>query len=207
MDKWDRGTVLIWGACGVLTLGLGGKWLVGQGSGGASTAASGRSTQTTQVAPGASTGQPVEASGPPVLVHVVGAVRRPGVYRLSFGARVFQAIRAAGGAGPGADPNRIDLAAKLVDGSQVVVPRHGQGMVGGAAGALGAPGGGTAGPVSLSTASAADLDRLDGIGPALAARIIQWRAANGGFRSVNDLDRVSGIGPAKLLALRSQVVP
>lgn len=199
--------MLIWGACAVLTLGLGGKWLIGQGSASPSTPASGRSTQTNQVESGTAAGQPVEAGGAPVLVHVVGAVRRPGVYRLSFGARVFQAIRAAGGTAPGADPNRIDLAAKLVDGSQVVIPRHGQGAISGAAGVAGAGGAQSSGPVSLSTASAADLDRLDGIGPALAARIIQWRDANGGFRSVNDLDRVSGIGPAKLLGLRNQVVP
>lgn len=207
MGKWDRGTVLIWGACGVLTLGLGGKWLVGQGSGGASSASGEGSGQTTQARSTTPVGQAVAIAGTPVLVHVVGAVRRPGVYRLSFGARVFQAIRAAGGAAAGADPNRIDLAAKLVDGSQVVVPRHGQGGFGVAAGSAGAGGSQASGPVSLSTASAADLDRLDGIGPALAARIIQWRDANGGFRSVNDLDRVSGIGPAKLLALRNQVVP
>ncbi|MCX6394797.1 MAG: helix-hairpin-helix domain-containing protein [Solirubrobacterales bacterium] len=185
MGKWDRGTVLIWGACGVLTLGLGGKWLVGQGSGGASSASGEGSGQTTQARSTTPVGQAVAIAGTPVLVHVVGAVRRPGVYRLSFGARVFQAIRAAGGAAAGADPNRIDLAA----------------------GSAGAGGSQASGPVSLSTASAADLDRLDGIGPALAARIIQWRDANGGFRSVNDLDRVSGIGPAKLLALRNQVVP
>jgi len=199
---------LIWGACGVLTLGLGGKWLVGQGGGDTTTtAASGRSGQTSSATQGGPVGQAGAIAGTPVLVHVVGAVRRPGVYRLSFGARVFQAIRAAGGAVRGADPNRIDLAAKLVDGSQVVVPRHGQGGFGVAAGSAGAGGSQASGPVSLSTASAADLDRLDGIGPALAARIIQWRDSNGGFRSINDLDRVSGIGPAKLLALRNQVVP
>lgn len=142
------------------------------------------------------------ASGPPrVVVHVAGAVRRPGVYRLAEGGRVQAAVARAGGATPSADLSALNLAAPLTDGQQVVVPRR----VSGAVGAAGASASG--GPISLSSATEADLDELDGIGPTLAARIVAWRLEHGGFASVDQLTEVPGIGDVRLESLRSQVTP
>jgi competence protein ComEA len=146
------------------------------------------------------------------LVHVAGAVRRPGVYRLGDGQRVKDAVRRAGGARHGADLNAINLAAKVVDGQQVVVPRRGAVGAASAAGEASAAGGATAGggaaaqaPVSLNSASAAQLDTLDGVGPATAQKILDWRQQHGGFRSIDDLGEVPGIGPKRLAALRPKV--
>jgi len=147
------------------------------------------------------------------VVHVAGAVRRPGVYRLPAGARVQDAVRRAGGARPGADVNAINLAAKVADGQQVVVPKRA-----GAGGAAAPAGGGssvgaTAGaapagpPISLNSATAEQLDTLDGVGPATAQKIIAWRTQHGGFRSIADLGQVPGIGPKKLAAIKDRVQP
>ena len=138
------------------------------------------------------------------LVHVAGAVRRPGVYRMGGDSRVIQAVRMAGGPTGRADLSRLNLAAPVSDGQQVVIPvRAAPGAAPGAAGAAGDD----SGPVSLSSATAAQLETLDGVGPALAARIIAWRDAHGGFASVDQLDEVPGIGPARMEALRPRVVP
>jgi competence protein ComEA len=148
------------------------------------------------------------------VVHVAGAVRRPGVYRLSAGARVKDAVQRAGGAREGADVNAINLAAKVVDGQQVVVPARGRagtvaaGAPGAAGVSSGTPGAGASGPpISLNNATAEQLDTLDGVGPATAQKIIAWRTQHGGFRSVADLGQVPGIGPKKLAALRDRVQP
>ena len=143
------------------------------------------------------------APAPQALVHVVGEVRRPGVYRLPEGARVVQAVKRAGGLGRRADPSALNLAAMVQDGQQVVVPRRAP--AGGAAPAASAPEQG--GPVSLSSATAEALEALDGIGPTIATRIVDWRDAHGGFASLEQLLEVPGIGPGRLEALRSQVVP
>ncbi len=156
--------------------------------------------------PSSSSGGVVQRGDDRPTVHVAGAVRQPGVYRLRVGARVRDAVRRAGGAAAGGDVNAINLAAKLVDGQQVVVPRQ-LAAAGGAAGPPGAAVGGAAGPVSLGTATVEQLDTLDGIGPAIAAKIVKWRTDHGGFRSVDDLAEVPGIGPKKLEALRAQVTP
>ena len=138
------------------------------------------------------------------LVHVAGAVRRPGVYRMGGDSRVIQAVRMAGGPTGRADLSRLNLAAPVSDGQQVVIPvRAAPGSASGAAG----PAGEGSGPVSLSSATAAQLETLDGVGPALAGRIIAWRDAHGGFSSVDQLDEVPGIGPARMEALRPRVVP
>ena len=138
------------------------------------------------------------------LVHVAGAVRSPGVYRLREGERIQDAIRRAGGERAGADLNAINLAAKVADGQQVVVPRRG------AAGAAPVAGGGEAGgppqpPVSLNTATAEQLDTLDGVGPATASKILEYRRQHGGFRSIDDLGEIPGIGPKRLATLRGKV--
>lgn len=148
---------------------------------------------------------PPAAAGP--VVHVTGEVRRPGVYTLRPGARVERAVARAGGPTRRADLSGLNLAATVQDGQQVVVPARapaGGAAVGGGGGAGTA---GTAAPISLSRATAAELESLDGIGPTLAARIIEWRTAHGGFASVDQLMEVPGIGPARMEALRARVVP
>jgi competence protein ComEA len=139
-----------------------------------------------------------------VVVDVVGKVRRPGVYRLPNGSRVDDALAAAGGALPGVDLSRLNLARKLADGEQVAVG------VSGAAAAAGPPGTGAAsgaasGPIDLNTATVQQLDTLPGVGPVLAQRIVDWRTEHGRFDSVDQLQEVSGIGPSRLADIRSLV--
>jgi competence protein ComEA len=137
-----------------------------------------------------------------VLVYVAGEVRRPGVYRLAGDGRVIQAFRLAGGPTRHADLAHLNLAARVQDGQQVLVQRRAP--VGAAP-----TGAGTeyTGPVSLSSATVEQLDALDGIGPTLAARIVAWRDAHGGFSSVDQLTEVPGIGEGRLATLRDQVAP
>jgi competence protein ComEA len=139
-----------------------------------------------------------------IVVHVAGAVRHPGVYRLRDGTRVEAAIRRAGGPTRKANLDGLNLAAKLSDGRQVLVPSRVAVAPGGsAAGAPAAEGGGL--PVNLNSATVEELDSLDGIGPTTAQKIVDYREAHGGFGSVNELDQVDGIGPARLTSLRDQV--
>jgi len=142
-------------------------------------------------------GRSVRVAGP--YVHVAGAVRRPGVYRLTQGARVAAAVRRAGGATATADLNLINLAARLQDGQQVVVPAA-DGMDAGVASEVDAP-------VSLGSATVEQLDELDGIGPTLAERIVEHRQAKGGFGSLDQLAEVEGIGEKRLEALKAALTP
>lgn len=148
-------------------------------------------------------------SGHALHVHVAGAVRRPGVYQVPPGSRVAAAVEAAGGLGRRADPAGVNLAAPLQDGQQVVVAESGGAAADHTAGTTGAAGAGSpaGGMISLSSATAEQLETLDGIGPALAARIIEYRDANGGFSSVEELQEVEGIGEKRFAALRDAVVP
>jgi len=184
--------------------------------------------------PGASAGASAGASGAPavslggsgaggtgknasvVFVHVLGAVRAPGVYELPGGSRIVDAVSRAGGLADDADPAGVNLARVVVDGEQVRIPRQGEasapaGAIPGAAGpasgggasaasggAAGAPGGaGVPGAlINLNTASVAELDALPRVGPVMAQRIVDYRTANGPFRSVDDLKQVAGIGDA-----------
>jgi competence protein ComEA len=149
-------------------------------------------------------------------VHVVGAVRRPGVVELPAGSRVADAVAAVGGVTRRGDPASVNLARAAVDGEQVVVGRRGDaGAVGAAVppapGAAGTPGvaapgvSAPAAPVDLNTATLEQLDALPGIGPVLGQRILDWRAANGRFSTVEELGEVSGIGEATLGDLRPLV--
>lgn len=138
-----------------------------------------------------------------IYVHVAGAVRRPGLYRVADGARVQDAIRAGGGALEDADLDSLNLATKIRDGDKVLVPEEGAvaDPGGGGAGLPGAPGG----KINLNTATVDQLDSLPGIGPAIAQRIVSHREQHGGFRTVDDLQKVSGIGPAKFGSVKDLV--
>src|SRR5512133_1269122 len=136
-----------------------------------------------------------------LFVDVVGAVRRPGLYRVESGARVADAVARAGGTTGKAQLELLNLAALVADGEQVVVPRRGAAAV--------APAGAAAptGPVHLNSATPEQLDALPGVGPVTAQKIIDYRTQHGGFGSVDELDAVPGIGPARLADLRSLVAP
>jgi len=143
-----------------------------------------------------------------VVVDVVGAVRRPGLYRLGQGDRVADAVARAGGATRKADLSLVNLASLVSDGEQIVVPRRGAavGAAGGAATGSGA-GGASTGPVHLNSATAEQLDALPGVGPVTAQKILDYRQKHGAFSSVDELDAVPGIGPARLDELRDLVAP
>ncbi len=142
----------------------------------------------------------VVVSAATIYVHIVGEVTAPGIYQLESGARLMDAIFAAGGLTKTADQASVNLARELTDGEQVVVYKFGAApmVVGSAAGG--------AAQISLNRASAAELEDLPGVGPALAARIIDWRTANGGFKKKEDLLSISGIGDKLFAGLKDQVV-
>jgi competence protein ComEA len=151
--------------------------------------------------------RPPHAAAPPVVVHVAGHVARPGVVELPPGSRVGDALAAAGGASDGADLAAVNLARPVADGEQVYVPAPGEAIPPQATGRGASPGAGdiAVGPVDLNTATLAELDALPGIGPVLAGRILEWRAAHGGFTLVDELGEVPGIGPTLLGRLRDLV--
>jgi competence protein ComEA len=136
-----------------------------------------------------------------VIVHVAGAVRSPGVYRMRPGARVDDAVSRAGGVTRRADLSQVNLAAKVEDGRQVLVPERVRAAAAGGVPAETPPGV----PLNLNTATLEQLDELDGIGPATAQNILDYREANGGFGSVEELGEVPGIGDVRLASLREQV--
>ncbi|MGI8762369.1 MAG: helix-hairpin-helix domain-containing protein [Jatrophihabitantaceae bacterium] len=155
---------------------------------------------------------PVLTTAPDLVVDVAGKVRRPGIYRLAAGARVYEALQAAGGVQPGVATTQLNLAARVSDGEQIVVGLPG--VPGAAAtvlpGASGA-GGGTSqagaqsATVSLNAASQEQLESLPGVGPVLAQHILDWRSQHGPFASIDQLRDVSGIGEIKYAALKPRV--
>ncbi len=153
----------------------------------------------------APTGTPTPAApaAAALVVDVAGAVRRPGLVRLPKGARVADAIARAGGLTRRAERSGVNLAALVSDGEQVLVPARGAA----AAAAGGAAGPASAGPVSLSSATAEQLDTLPGIGPVTAEKIVTYRQQHGAFTSVDALDAIPGIGPARISELQGLVVP
>ncbi|KUI27255.1 hypothetical protein AU196_01620 [Mycobacterium sp. IS-1742] len=167
-----------------------------------------------------SSASPTPAPDQPVIVSVVGLVRRPGLVTLAPGARIADALEAAGGAVDGADLIGLNMARRLADGEQIIVgiaPAPGQPAIMGSStsgsgdpaappGAAPAEPAKAAGePVNLNTATVEQLDTLPGVGPVTAAAIVAWRDANGAFRSVDQLGEVDGIGPARLAKLRDLV--
>jgi competence protein ComEA len=203
MPAVSRPQLVAYALAALVVVVLGVRFMQGQARGSAAPAASvsapasGSANQTVRLEPRKAT---------VALVHVAGAVRSPGVYQLRDGERIQDAVRRAGGPRRGADLNAINLAAKVADGQQVVVPRRGAAgaaPVGGAA--AGEPGAPPQAPVSLNTATAEQLDTLDGVGPATASKILEYRRQHGGFRSIDDLGEIPGIGPKRLAALRGKV--
>lgn len=157
------------------------------------------------------TGSPSGGADPAVL-HVAGAVARPGIVQLAPGSRVHDAIAAAGGSTPDADLDRLNLAAVVADGQKVYVPRRGEPLPDGSAGSATDDAGGDAGPgatglplaggkTNLNTAGVEELAALPKVGPVMAQRIVDWRTNNGPFKSVQELDAVEGVGPKMLETL------
>jgi competence protein ComEA len=194
MPELSRSQIAVYGAVAVALLLLGARAIRAEGdSGPAASFSSGGGEGITFHS----------GSGGDVVVDVTGAVARPGVYRLPAGARVTDAVGRAGGATGAALLEAINLAARLADGQQVVVPKEGPG--GGPLATAGAPG--EDGPISLGSATADQLDTIDGIGPVTAEKIVEYRDQRGGLASVDQLDQVSGIGPATMQSLRARLQP
>jgi competence protein ComEA len=196
-------------AIGVVIVVLGAMWARGGGATEAGAGTGGVAGQAGGAAP-ATVAVDDRGSRARIVVHVAGAVRHPGVYRLRDGTRVEGAIRRAGGATRKADLDALNLAAKLSDGRQVLVPARvvfarSPGSATATAPPVGAATPGAGVPVNLNSATIEELDALDGIGPTTAQKIIDYRDAHGGFASVDELDQVDGIGPARLASLRDQV--
>jgi competence protein ComEA len=146
---------------------------------------------------------PAASPSSALVVDVAGAVHRPGLVRLPKGARVADAIERAGGLTRHAERSGVNLAALVSDGEQVLVPARGAAVAAGG----GASGSTPAGPVSLNSASAEQLDTLPGIGPVTAQKIISYRQQHGAFASVDGLDAIPGIGPARIAELQGLVTP
>ena len=207
MRDVSRPQLLVYAAAAVAIALIGARYLRDDGSGGGGRAAAPATRSST-----GRSGVRVQAAGDGlVVVHVAGEVTRPGVYRLRGSDRVKDAVDLAGGGTRRADLDGLNLAAKVEDGRQIVVPRRGATAPaeaaapasGGAAAAGGA--GPPSAPINLNTATAEQLDTLDGVGPTTARKIIDYREQHGGFGSVNELDRIPGIGEKRMAALRDHV--
>jgi competence protein ComEA len=206
MADGSRGTALVW----VLAAALAALALIRiTGSGGDDAPAS---PVRVERSPGAAAPATARGGRGGIYVHVAGAVRRPGLVRVPSGSRVAVALERVGGPARKADLAGVNLAARLEDGQQVVVPVRGAAPASGAAGAgpgVAAPGSRVAGTpkLSLASATAEQLDQIDGIGPTLAQRILEYRTENGGFGSVEELREVEGIGEKRFGTLRDAVQP
>jgi competence protein ComEA len=202
MPELSRSQIAVYGAVAVALLLLGARAIRAEGSD-SSGYQSGSSFDSSSGSADSGFALDKSGSGGDVVVDVTGAVARPGVYRLPAGSRVTDAVGRAGGATGAALLEAINLAARLADGQQVVVPKEGPG------GAPLATAGGAAedGPISLGTATAEQLDTIDGIGPVTAQKIVEYRDQQGGLASVDQLDQVSGIGPATMQSLRARLQP
>lgn len=189
MPELSRSQLLVYGAIAVAVLLVGARWIRSSEGGSPAGAELSFAADSTHEAEG----------GRDVVVHVAGAVRRPGVYRLPVGARVTDAVRRAGGLARGARSDAINLAARLSDGQQVVVSGPGT--------PPSSSGPGQSGPISLGSATVEQLDQIEGIGPVTAQKIVEFRDQHGGLSSVEQLDDVDGIGPSTMESLRSGLQP
>jgi len=189
MPEFSRSQLLAYAVIAIAVIVIGARWIRSGGAGPSGGAALSFAADSNHEAGGTSD----------VVVHVAGAVGRPGVYRLPAGSRVTDAVKRAGGFARDASRDAINLAARLSDGQQVVVP--------GAGATRPATAGEQTGPISLGSATVEQLDQVDGIGPVTAQKIIEFRDQRGGLSSIDQLDEVDGIGPATMQTLRSALQP
>jgi competence protein ComEA len=189
MPELSRSQLLVYAGIAVAVLVIGARWIRSSGGGPTGGAELSFAADSTNEAEGTRD----------VVVHVAGAVERPGVYRLPTGSRVTDAIRRAGGFAHGANRDAINLAARLSDGQQVVVAQPGM--------AAASATGGQAGPISLGSATVEQLDQIEGIGPVTAQKIIEFRNQHGGLSSIDQLDEIDGIGPSTMETLRAGLQP
>jgi competence protein ComEA len=203
----SRSQLLVYGAIAIAMLLLGARWIRSTNAEGAP-AGEVSYEDPGSGAPGAGgTELSFDAgAGEDVVVHVTGAVREPGVYRLPTGSRVTDAVERAGGPAAAAALDAINLAARLADGQQVVMPARAKssgGVTVGSASGISAP----EAPISLGIATVEELDTIEGIGPVTAQNIVDFRDQHGGLSSIDELDEISGIGPATMEALRARLQP
>jgi len=210
MGSLSRSQLIVYGAVAVVLLLVGARWIR---SGASQGEPAGEVSYADSSSPGASSDDSagtlaVDAEGgTDVVVDVTGAVNHPGVYRLPAGSRVDDALQRAGGATSRAEVQSINLAARLTDGQQVVVPEKIRGSTAVAAVGTSATGTDTSTPISVGTASVEELDTIEGIGPVTAQKIVDFRDEHGGVSSVDQLDQIDGIGPATMESLRSRLQP
>jgi competence protein ComEA len=198
VTELSRSQIAVYGAVAVALLLVGAR-AIGGGGGDSATAFGSSRAGSSSGGFGLS-----QEGGRDVVVDVAGAVQRPGVYRLPSGSRVTDAVDRAGGGTGNASIEQINLAARLADGQQIVVPEL---TPGSAAPVAGAGAVSEEGPIRLGTATVEQLDTIEGIGPVTAEDIIGFRDQHGGLSSVEQLDQISGIGPATMEALRQRLQP
>jgi competence protein ComEA len=202
MPELSRAQLAVYAALAVVALMLGSRWIRSGGEAASASLAESTSLESESGFADDGSEDGFEPTGGDLVVHVAGAVAKPGVYKMPPGSRVTDAIKRAGGTTGAAAPDAINLAAPLADGQQIQVlakVASGEAAVTGSAG--------TDGPISLGTATVEELDTIEGIGPVTAAAILEFRDQNGGVSSVDDLDQVSGIGPTTMEALKARLQP
>jgi competence protein ComEA len=204
----SRSQLVVYGAVAVVLLLVGARWIRSGDTGGTPagpvTYGDGGSATSDSSSGG---GFSVDAEGgSDVVVDVAGAVSDPGVYRLPAGSRVNDALQRAGGPTHRASVDAINLAARLSDGQQVVVPERTPRSAAAVTSAGGSPGEDN-GPVSMGAATVEQLDTIEGIGPVTAQKILEFRDEHGGISSIDQLDQIDGIGPATMETLRSNLQP
>ena len=194
----SRQQMLVWGIVGLVILLIGANYLRSNIS---SSTEEDTAMATVEIKESSST------ASSRLKIHVIGEVLRPGLYEAEPGGRVADALALAGGPTAAADLNQINLAAKLADGQQLLVPQKGAaGVVQTAPGEGGSSAAaGSRQPLNLNSATEAQLEELDGVGPKTAQKIVEYRTNAGGFKSIEELMEVPGIGPAKFDQLKGQV--
>jgi competence protein ComEA len=211
VPELSRSQLIVYGAVAAVLLLVGARWIRSTDARGTSpggvTFSSGSNGS-----PGGGSSVSVAQGGEDVVVDVTGRVREPGVYRLPAGSRVEDAVQRAGGPEAGADIEAINLAARLSDGQQISIPARAKSPVGvglgsGTGGAAVPADPAAAGPINFGTATPAELDTIEGIGPVTAQKLLEYRQQHGGISSVDDLDQIDGIGPATIEALKARLQP
>ena len=190
----SRNRALAYGTAVLVLLAVGGRFLLDSGTARRGDARAASSSALVEVEPTAPR---------KLVVHVVGAVRRPGLYELEEGSRVAAAIELAGGSKPKAALELVNLAAPVADGQQIVVPARQERS--GLSPPLRGEARTASGPVHLNSATLEELDALPGVGPVTAQNILDYRTDHGGFRTLDELDAIPGIGPARLARLKEVV--